>query len=55
MPTVILTSANNTWSTTAGGAFIVHGLAGNDNIRIRTSRFAPNDGDDTLHGGDGND
>jgi Ca2+-binding RTX toxin-like protein len=58
MPTVNLGNTNDIWSTTAAGKFIVFGNGGNDNIRIKTSKFAGEDltaGGDELHGGDGDD
>jgi Ca2+-binding RTX toxin-like protein len=56
MPTVTLTSGNDSWSTTLAGQYSVIGLAGNDVITVLTSKIRETaSGTDTLDGGDGND
>ncbi|MGE3481413.1 MAG: calcium-binding protein [Gammaproteobacteria bacterium] len=55
MPTITLTSKNDTWSTFSAGAYTVFGGDGNDTLQILTSKFATGDAGDTLDGGAGDD
>jgi len=55
VPIVNGSANNDIWSTTSAGAYTVMGLEGNDNLRIKTSRFASGDAGDLLDGGAGND